>query len=306
KNVTWELVPLPHGKKMIRCSWIYTMKLNADGFIKRYKARLVAKLPRNLYPNSQDQHYQSPTISSNKSRLATTLDLGALNYFLGIEVARSKIDIFLSQMKYVMDLLTETGMLGCKPTDTPIEMNHKLCEDMDPVLTNKEQYQCLVGRLIYLAHTRPDIAYIVSVVNQFMHSRSVSRWNAIDRILRYLKSAPENGLMFSKNGNLEVVGYTDVDSAGSITDRLSTSSYFIFVGGNLVTWRSKKKKMFSQSKEEAEYKGMAQEVCELLWIRGLLTAWVLNQKSQWSYIVITSQLSILLVIQFNMIELNML
>ncbi|CAL9000331.1 unnamed protein product [Prunus brigantina] len=65
-------------------------------------------------------------------------DLGALKYFLGIEVARSKIGIFLSQMKYVMDLLIETGMLGCKPTDTPIEMNHKLCEDIDWLPANKE------------------------------------------------------------------------------------------------------------------------------------------------------------------------
>ncbi|CAL8167648.1 unnamed protein product [Prunus armeniaca] len=67
-------------------------------------------------------------------------DLGDLKYFFGIEVARSKTGIFLSQRKYVMDLLTETGMLGCKPADTPIEMNHKLCEDMDQEPTNKEQY----------------------------------------------------------------------------------------------------------------------------------------------------------------------
>ncbi|CAL9001492.1 unnamed protein product [Prunus brigantina] len=114
-------------------------------------------------------------------------------------------------------------MLGCKPTNTPIEMNHKLCEDMDQESTNKEQYQRLVGRLIYLAQTRPDISYAVSVVSQFMHSPSVSHRNAVDRILRYLKSAPGKGLIFSKNGDLEVVGYTDVDWAGFITDRRSTS-----------------------------------------------------------------------------------
>ncbi|CAL2239859.1 unnamed protein product [Prunus armeniaca] len=112
-------------------------------------------------------------------------DLGDLKYFLGIEVGRSKTGIFLSQRKYVMDLLTETGMLGCKPAATPIEMNHKLCEDMDQEPTNKEQYQCLVGRLIYLAHTKPDIEYAVSVVSPFMHSPSVSHRNAVDRILRY-------------------------------------------------------------------------------------------------------------------------
>ncbi|CAL2239063.1 unnamed protein product [Prunus armeniaca] len=157
-------------------------------------------------------------------------DLGDLKYFLGIEVARSTNSIFLSQRKYVLDLLTETGMLGCKRADTPIEMNHKLCEDMDQESTHKEQCQRLVGRLIYLAHTRPNIAYAVSVVNQFMHSPSVSHRNVVDRILRYLKSAPEKGLMFLKNGDLAVVGYTDADWAGSITNRSSTLGCFTFVG----------------------------------------------------------------------------
>ncbi|CAL8996424.1 unnamed protein product, partial [Prunus brigantina] len=198
-------------------------------------------------------------------------DLGDLKYFLGIEVARSANGICLSQRKYVLDLLAETRLLGCKPADTPIEMNHKLCEGMDQEPTNKEQYQRLVGRLIYLAHTRPDIAYAVSVVSQFMHSPSVSHRNAVDRILRYLKSAPGKGLMFSKNRDLEVVGYTDADWAGSITDRRSTSGYFTFVGGNLVTWRSKKQNVVSRSSAEAEYRGMAHGVCELLWIRRLLT-----------------------------------
>ncbi|CAL8165411.1 unnamed protein product [Prunus armeniaca] len=118
-------------------------------------------------------------------------DLGDLKYFLGSEVAWPTTCIFLSQRKYVLDLLTTTGMLRCKPADTPIEMNHKLCKGMDQKPTNKEQYQCLVGRLMYLANTRPDIAYAVSVISQFMHSPSVSYRNAVDRILRYLNSALE-------------------------------------------------------------------------------------------------------------------
>ena len=162
-------------------------------------------------------------------------------------------------------------MLGCKLANTPIKMNHKLCEDMDQEPTNKEQYQHLVGRLIYLAHTRPNIAYAVSVVSQFMHSPSVFHKNAVDRILRYLKSALGKWLTFSKNRDLEVVGYTDTDWAGSVTDRRSTSGYFTFVGGNLVTWRSKKQNVVSRSSAEAEYRGMAHGVCELLWIRRLLT-----------------------------------
>jgi len=97
-----------------------------------------------------------------------------------------------------------------------------------------------VGKLIYLSHTRPDIAYAVSVVSQFMYCPSEDHMDAVLRILRYLKSSLGKGLMFSKNNHLRVEGYADADWAGNITDRKSTAGYFTFVGGNLVTWRSKK------------------------------------------------------------------
>ena len=97
-----------------------------------------------------------------------------------------------------------------------------------------------MGKLIYLSHTRLDIAYVVSVVSQFMHCPSEDHMNVVMQILHYLKSSPGKGLMFSKNGHLNVAGYIDVDWVGNITDRKSTSGYFTFVGGNLVTWKSKK------------------------------------------------------------------
>jgi hypothetical protein len=191
-------------------------------------------------------------------------DLGQLKYFLGIEVARSKRGIFLSQRKYVLDLLTETGMLACKPAETPIEMNHKLGIFPDQTPTDKGRYQRLVGRLIYLSHTRPDLTYVVSVVSQFMHTPSEEHMNVVYRILRYLKNAPGKGLLFSKNDGLNIEGYTDSDWAGDQTDRRSTSGYFTFVEDNLVTWRSKKQKVVARSSAEAEFRGMAHGICELL------------------------------------------
>jgi hypothetical protein len=162
-------------------------------------------------------------------------------------------------------------MLECKPVDTPIVQNHRLGEYPDQTPTDKRRYQRLVGKLIYLSHTRPDIAYAVSVVSQFMHNLSEDHMNAVVRILRYLKASPGKGLMFSKNSHLEISGYTDADWAGSISDRKSTSGYFMFVGGNLVTWRSKKQKVVALSSAEAEFRGMAKGLFELLWIRRLLT-----------------------------------
>ena len=92
-----------------------------------------------------------------------------------------------------------------------------------------------MGKLIYLGHTKPDISYAVNVVSQFMHALSEVHMAAVNRILRYLKSAPGRGLMFSKHGHLNVEGHTDADWAGSLTDKRSTSGYFIFVEGNLVS-----------------------------------------------------------------------
>ena len=137
--------------------------------------------------------------------------------------------------------------------------------------TDKGRYQTLVGKLIYLSHTRPDIAYAVSVVSQFMHCPSEDHMNAVIQILQYLKSSPGKGLMFTRNHHLRVEGYTDADWAGNISDRKSTSGYFTFVGGNLVTWRSKKQKVVALSSAEAEFRGMAKGICELLWLRKLLT-----------------------------------
>jgi hypothetical protein len=156
-------------------------------------------------------------------------DLGQLRYFLGIEIARSPKGIILSQQKYVLDLLKDTCMILCRPSSTPIEKNHKMCAEFgDPV--NKERYQKLVGRLIYLCHTRPDITYVVSMVSRYMHDPRSGHMKAIYRILRYLKGSPGKGLWFKRNGHLDVEGYCDADWASSLDDRRSTSGYCVFFG----------------------------------------------------------------------------
>jgi Reverse transcriptase (RNA-dependent DNA polymerase) len=162
-------------------------------------------------------------------------NLGGLKYFLGIEVIRTKQGITLSQRKYILDLLAEVGMMDCKPADTPLIRNLKLEEHSDQIPVNKERYQRLVGKLIYLSHTRPDIAYAVSLVSQFMHHPGEEHMKAVMGIIRYLKGTPGKGIQFLKNGHLDIMGYTDADWAGNVTDRRSTSGYFTFIGGNLVT-----------------------------------------------------------------------
>ncbi|KAL4028578.1 hypothetical protein IC575_011777 [Cucumis melo] len=151
-------------------------------------------------------------ISQLKQRMGDEFeikDLGNLKYFLGMEVARSKEGISVSQRKYTLDLLTETGMLGCRPADTPIEFNCKLGNSDDQVPVDKEQYQRLVGKLIYLSHTRPDISFAVSVVSQFMQAPYEKHMEAVNRILRYLKNTLGKGLMFRKTNRKTIEAYLD-------------------------------------------------------------------------------------------------
>lgn len=129
-------------------------------------------------------------------------DLGQLHYFLGIEILRSKKGVFLSQRKYVLDLFEEAGMLGCRPCDTPIDPNCKLGEADGERLLDVGRYQRLVGKLIYLSLTRPDIAYAVGLVSQFMHVPTTIHLEATYRILRYLKKSPGMGLLYKKNDTL--------------------------------------------------------------------------------------------------------
>ena len=127
-----------------------------------------------------------------------------------------------------------------------------------------------MGKLIYLSHTRLDIAYAVSVVSQFMHNPKEIHIEAVFKILHYLKSTPSKGIQCQKAGGTRLEAYTDVDWVGSIIDQRSTSSYCTFLGGNLVTWRSKKQLVVAKSSVEAKFRSMAHGIYEL-WMKIILT-----------------------------------
>ncbi|RVW17830.1 Retrovirus-related Pol polyprotein from transposon TNT 1-94 [Vitis vinifera] len=198
-------------------------------------------------------------------------DLGNLKYFLGMEVARSRKGIVVSQRKYILDLLKKTGMLGCKPIDTPIDSQRKLGIEKESTSVDRGRYQRLVEHLIYLSHTRPDVGFAVSVVSQFMHNPTEEHMETIYRILRYLKMTPRKGLFFRKTENRDTEVYSNADWAGNIIDRRSTSGYCSFVWENLVTWRSKKQSVVARSSAEAEYRALAQGICEGIWIKRVLS-----------------------------------
>ena len=164
-----------------------------------------------------------------------TKDLGKLKYFLSIEVAQSNSGVVISQRKYTLNILTDTGMLDCKPVDAPMDLNVKLVPSQGELLRDPGRYLRLVGKLNYLTITRPDISFSVSVVSHFLQSPCDSHWDAVVRILYYIKGTPGQGVLYENRGDTQVVGYIDANWVGSPIDRHSTSRYCVFVGGNLIS-----------------------------------------------------------------------
>jgi len=161
-------------------------------------------------------------------------------------------------------------MLDCKPIDISMDPNVKLLPNQGETFSDPGRYRRLVGKLNYLTVTRPDISYAVSVVSQFLNSLCDTHWDVVVRILRYIKRAPRKGLVYSNRGHSDIVAYTDADWAGSPSDRRSTSGYCVLIGGNLVSWKSKKQNVVAKSSAEAEYRAMALTTCELIWLKHLL------------------------------------
>jgi hypothetical protein len=167
-------------------------------------------------------------------------------------------------------LLSDSGFLGTKPVSTPSDPSTKLHNDAGQPYPDIPSYRRLIGRLLYLTTTRPDITFITQQLSQFLAKPTITHYHAATRVLRYLKNNPGRGLFFPRNSSLHLSGFSDADWAGCVDTRRSISGQCFFLGKSLISWRTKKQLTVSRSSSEAEYRALAAATCELQWILYLL------------------------------------
>lgn len=196
---------------------------------------------------------------------------GLVHYFLGIEVSHGFNSYSLSQSQYINDLLKRHNMFDCNPCSTPMSTSLKLSKDQGVELDNPTIYRSAVGSLQYLTLTRPDIAYTVNKLSQFLQKPTEIHWGACKHLMRYLKGTTNLSLVFSSSTSSSFSGYSDADWASSIDDRRSTGGHCIFFGQNLVTWSSRKQHVVSRSSTESEYRALANATADIVWLHSLST-----------------------------------
>ena len=395
KNETWELTERPNSKHVIGVRWIYKTKLNSDGSVNKYKARLVVKgyaqysgvdytetfspvarfdtirlifalaaqntwkihqldvksaflnghLEEEIFieqpegfvvQGSEDKVYKlkkalyglkqaprawyarinsylldlgfhrspvEPTLYvniENDERLIVSVyvddllitgskdalvnkfknqmraefemsDLGEMHFFLGMEITQSDAGIFICQQKYAKEILKKFQLENARPCNTPLSPGEKLMKEDKADKVNVTVFQSIIGCLLYLTATRPDIMYAASLLSRFMHSPSEIHFKAAKRVLRYIKGTLDYGLFFGKSEKFELIGFTDSDWAGSSDDMRSTSGYVFTCGSAIFSWKSKKQETVAQSSAEAEYIAAAAAVNQALWLKRLMT-----------------------------------
>ncbi|XP_020263962.1 uncharacterized protein LOC109839911 [Asparagus officinalis] len=167
-------------------------------------------------------------------------DLGLMTYFLGMEVKQGKNEVFICQKKYAKEILKKFQMEECKTVSTPMNQKEKLSKEDGDDKTDEGYYRSLIGCLMYLTATRPDILFPVSLISRFMNCASEVHLRAAKRILRYIQGTVNYGVKFEKCQNFKLYGFSDSDWAGSIDDMKSTLGYYFSLGSGVFSWCSKK------------------------------------------------------------------
>jgi hypothetical protein len=199
-------------------------------------------------------------------------DLGLMKYFLGIEVDQSDGGIFICQTNYANELLKRFRILNCKLAATPMTTGIKLNKYDEGSYVDPTLYKRLVGSLMYLTTTRPDIMFAVSLISRFLETPKSTHWQAGKRI-----ETTNFGIRYTSSLNFELIRYTDSDFASSIDDKKNTSGYVLSLGSGAVAWASKKEHIVTLSSNEAEYVATTTVACQVVWMRRILNELLYEQ-----------------------------
>lgn len=206
----------------------------------------------------------------------TIKDLGATDFFLEIEIAQSLDGLMVSQKRYIINILQEHNMMDANPCATPIPSDCKLNNKDGVPLQKPENYRRLIGRLLYLTMTRPNLAFVVQQLSQFMSSPTNLHWKVAQRTLRYLRGTLNYSLQFPHKGDIKLEAFSNSDWGCCQDSRKSVSGYCIFLGSCLISWKTKKQSTIARSSAETEYRALASTVSELLWITYVMRDFNIN------------------------------
>ncbi|GKU87574.1 hypothetical protein SLEP1_g1955 [Rubroshorea leprosula] len=193
--------------------------------------------------------------------------MGELNFFLGLQIKQSNEGIFINQTMYTKELLKKFGMEKAKPQPTPMSSTLKLDKDEQGKPFDQKLFRSIIGSLLYLTASRPDIMFSVCLCARFQSCPKESHFTALKRIFRYLIGTQNLGLWYPKGMNFDLIGFSDADFAGSKIDRKSTNGTYQILGGALVSWYSKKQNSVALSTTEAEYIAAGSCATQLLWMK---------------------------------------
>ncbi|CAL9028710.1 unnamed protein product [Prunus brigantina] len=247
-------------------------------FVKRFKKDvLIAQVYVDdiVVGSTSDLHVQE-FIHVMTSEFEMSL-VGELNYFLGLQIKQSHDGIFISQSKYAKSLVTKFGLEGAKSARTPMSTSAKIHRDLLGKSVDQTLYRSMIGSLLYLTASRPDISFSVGVCARFQSDPKESHLFAVKRIIKYVSGTIDFGLWYTYDTCVNLVGYSDADWAGCSDDRKSTSEGVFYAGNNLVAWHSKKQNSVSLSTAEAEYVAAGSCCTQLIWMRQMLEDYGLAQ-----------------------------
>uniref|UniRef100_A0A2N9I804 Reverse transcriptase Ty1/copia-type domain-containing protein n=1 Tax=Fagus sylvatica TaxID=28930 RepID=A0A2N9I804_FAGSY len=293
KNGTWTLVPPNPHSNVVGCKWVFRIKRKADGsiespVIKPITIRTVLSLAvasnwdirqldvTNAFLHgvlSEDVYMTQPPGFVHSSYPTHVCHLRKALY--GLKQAPrawySCLSNRLLNLGFHGYLLQKTNMHEAKLVSSPMSSNTVLSQHSGTFLSDSSVYHSVVGSLQYLSLTRPDIAFAVNKVCQYMHNPTEDHWSAVKRILRYLKHTIHHCLFLHRETTFTIQAFSDVDWASCPDDRRSTTGYCLYLGRNLLFWTSRKQRTVSRSSTEFEYHAVAQAATEIVWLQSLLS-----------------------------------